>query len=398
MYSQTWNEVMKLVASERAEEDHFGNSVGISGHYAIVGAYTESEDASDENFLKEAGSAFIFERDNSGNWVPVQKIVSSDRAKMDHFGESVAISGDMIVVGAPLKDILEGGNFYSWAGSAYVFTRNGSGTWEETSILNASDFRDGSGYYDVFGDAVALSGNYALIGSQSDDEDDTGGNPLNEAGSAFVFSFCSEVNNNIPEAICNGDSILLGGEYQLASGTFYDTLRTSTGCDSIVVTNLTVNVVDTAVSVSDTTLTASATTGSYQWIDCKTNQIIEGETNQSFTPSTGGSYAVVCTQNACVDTSSCYTVSFVGIEDIGLQGSVKVYPNPASDMLNIEMGKVYELTDVRILNILGKEVIHKRFEREQLLKINLAKLSYGPYFVQIQTSKENAVIRIVKNE
>ena len=395
--SGTWNRVGKLVGPSYTGWKEF-DKVSISGNYAIGGTSYDHFDEQEANSLQFAGSAFIFERDGSGNWDVVQKIVASDRADGDRFGESVTISGDMIIVGAAMKSVWEGEeNYYHWAGAAYVFTRNGNGVWEETAKLSASDFRDGN-TFGLFGNATAISGNYALIGSCLDNEDDTGENPLNEAGSAYIFSFCSAVSNNISEAICNGDSILLGGGYQLASGTFYDTLRASTGCDSIVATDLTVNVVDTALSVSDATLTANAVTGSYQWIDCATNQNIEGETNQSYTPSTGGSYAVVCTQDACVDTSSCYAISFVGIEDIGLSASVKVYPNPANNMLNIEMGKEFEVIDVRILNILGKEVVHKRFEKEQLLKVNIAELPAGPYFIHIQTPEGNAVLRVVKNE
>ena len=88
----------------------------------------------------------------------------------------------------------------------------------------------------------------------------------------------------------------------------------------------------------------------------------------------------------------------MGIEDAGQKSSVKVYPNPVGIVLHIEMGKIYEETDVRVLNILGKEVIHKGFEKEQLIRINIAKLSAGPYFVQIQTAKENVVLSVVRSE
>ncbi len=158
-------------------------------------------------------------------------------------------------------------NFYGWAGAAYVFKRSGNGTWEEDTKLMASDFSSGSGY-DIFGDAVGISGNYAIIGAPYDDEDDTGQNPLNEAGSAYVFSYCSDVAKNNQETICHGDSIMLGGEYRLEAGTFYDTLRAYTGCDSVITTVLTVNVVETGVTASESSLTANAASGSYQWIDC----------------------------------------------------------------------------------------------------------------------------------
>lgn len=393
--SGEWNRVSKQVGPYYSGWKE--GVVSISGNYAIGGTSYDHNDENDSDSLYMAGSAFIFERNSSGTWEMVQKIVASDRAKMDHFGASVGISGDMLVVGSPLKDANEGGNFYGWAGAAYVFKRNGNGTWEEDTKLMASDYTLGDAY-DVFGTAVGISGNYTIISSPYDDEDDTGLNPLNEAGSAYVFSFCSEVAKNNQETICHGDSIMLGGDYQLEAGTFYDTLRAYTGCDSVITTVLTVNVVDTVVTMAETTLTAQAASGSYQWIDCATNQNIQGETSQSFSPTTGGDYAVKLTQNGCVDTSYCYTFAMVGIEDLNLEGSVKVYPNPANNLLNIELDEMYEVINVRIMNILGKEVQQKQFKREQLLRLDISELPSGPYFIQLQTPEGNASIRVVKNE
>ncbi len=91
--AQSWNEVMKTVASDRAEvEEYYGWSVSISGHFAIVGAYWDEEDANGENTLYQAGSAYILEKDENGYWNQVQKIVASDREENDKFGNAVSIS------------------------------------------------------------------------------------------------------------------------------------------------------------------------------------------------------------------------------------------------------------------------------------------------------------------
>ena len=98
--------------------------MAISGHHAIVGADLEDEDASGQNTLSGAGSAYIFERDTgTGNWREVQKIVASDRAIRDNFGVSVAISGHYVTVGALREDEdASGQNTLSGAGSAYIFS------------------------------------------------------------------------------------------------------------------------------------------------------------------------------------------------------------------------------------------------------------------------------------
>ncbi|MBN4066174.1 FG-GAP repeat protein, partial [Candidatus Amoebophilus asiaticus] len=98
--AQDWNEAIKAVASDREANDEFGWSVSISGNYAIVGAHLEDEDTSGANYLSWAGSAYIVERDGSGNWNQVQKITASDRGADDKFGYSVSISGNYAIVGA----------------------------------------------------------------------------------------------------------------------------------------------------------------------------------------------------------------------------------------------------------------------------------------------------------
>jgi hypothetical protein len=182
--SGSWIEVQKIVASDRDTLDKFGSSVAISGDYAIVGANTEDDDISGNNRLNEAGSAYIFERDINGVWLEVQKIVASDRDSLDHFGQSVAISGNYAIVGAHGEDEdANGGNTSSSAGAAYVFERNTSGSWQEVGKIVASDRSSG----DLFGFSVSISGNYAVVGAYNEDEDARGRKTKNNSGSAYVF-------------------------------------------------------------------------------------------------------------------------------------------------------------------------------------------------------------------
>jgi hypothetical protein len=157
----TWTEKQKLLASDAAAGDQFGWSVAISGNYAIVGAYI------DDNNANESGSAYIFELSN-GTWTEKQKLLASDGAESDRFGESVAISGNYAIVGARRKD--------NYTGSAYIFELS-NGTWTEKQKLLASDGESS----DHFGHSVAISGNYAIVGAYSDD------NYYSNSGSAYIF-------------------------------------------------------------------------------------------------------------------------------------------------------------------------------------------------------------------
>ena len=159
-----WNEVQKLIASDGDAEDYFGGSVSISGNYVVIGSRSRLNISSE--------SAYVFERDELGNWSEVQKLTASDGASGDLFGVSVAISGGYAVVGAVYDD----GNG-SRSGSAYVFERDGAGNWFEAAKLIASDGAE----WDIFGESVSISGDDAVIGAGYDDDNGS------SSGSAYIF-------------------------------------------------------------------------------------------------------------------------------------------------------------------------------------------------------------------
>ncbi len=155
---------LKQTASDGASGDQFGFRVAISGDTAVIGA------AGDDDNGSGSGSAYVYVR-SGGAWMEQQKLTASDGAASDNFGYSVSISGDTVVIGAIADD--DNG---SSSGSAYVYSRSG-GVWAEQQKLTASDATAG----DSFGFSVAVSGDTAVIGARSDD--DNGGN----SGSAYVF-------------------------------------------------------------------------------------------------------------------------------------------------------------------------------------------------------------------
>ena len=184
--ADTWGQVKKIVASDRATYDKFGYSVSISGNYAIVGAYLEDHDGS--NYANGAGSAYIFAKDQGGadTWGQVKKIVASDRGATDLFGSAVSISGNYVIVGAYQEDQdASGGTMLTDAGSAYLFAKDqgGTGNWGQVKKIVASD-RTAS---DWFGFTVSISGTNAIVGALLEDEDATGANPLSSAGSSYIF-------------------------------------------------------------------------------------------------------------------------------------------------------------------------------------------------------------------
>ena len=159
-------EEQKIVASDGTDGDWFGNAVSIDGDVAIIGA------VADDDVADAAGSAYI-ERFDGAGWQEEAKLLASDAAKSDCFGEAVGISGDVAVVGAHGND-----DFGSWSGSAYVFRYDGA-AWQEAAKLLAPDAAEG----DNFGCAVAIDGDVIVVAASRDE--DFG----DDSGSAYVFRF-----------------------------------------------------------------------------------------------------------------------------------------------------------------------------------------------------------------
>jgi FG-GAP repeat len=165
----SWIQEDKLVASDAAPGDQFGVSVALEGDVAVVGAYLKACAAGNS-----CGSAYVF-RFNGLNWVEEQILTASDEAALDNFGFSVSLNGVTAVVGAPNDDCAAGVD----CGSAYVFRSDGV-TWVQQGKLTASD----AAMNDDFGRSVSVSGNKILVGANLDDCA-TG----IDCGSAYVFRF-----------------------------------------------------------------------------------------------------------------------------------------------------------------------------------------------------------------
>jgi hypothetical protein len=150
----TWSLQQKLIAADGAPGDYFGVSVSVSGDTAVVGARL-----ADTPGGADAGSAYVFVRSGAA-WSLQQKLLASDGAALDSFGTSVSVSGDTVIVGAPVADTVGGVD----AGAAYAFVRSGT-TWTEQQKLLPPDGRANLD----FGFSASLSGDTVVIGAPSDD-------------------------------------------------------------------------------------------------------------------------------------------------------------------------------------------------------------------------------------
>jgi len=187
----TGQQLRKLTASDAAAGDRFGSSVAVDGNIAIVGASRRNNGD---------GAAYLFDVTTGQE---LFKLTASDPA-FRVFGSSVAISGNIAVVGAPL-DVHAGVS----AGSAYLFDVT---TGQHLAKLTASDTPEN----DLFGISVAISGNTALIGAAFDD--DMG----DRAGSAYLFDVTTrqQLAKLTPSdaAPAFGGSVAISGNMALVGG------------------------------------------------------------------------------------------------------------------------------------------------------------------------------------
>ncbi|MDB2494003.1 M28 family peptidase [Flavobacteriaceae bacterium] len=143
--------------------------------------------------------------------------------------------------------------------------------------------------------------------------------------------------------------------------------------------------VDNSLTVSPSTLTSNMDNASYQWVDCSTNLPIPSEVNQSFSPTTSGSYAVEVTVGSCTELSACVDFTSLGT-DTFKSNTINIYPNPTSSILTIEHSLNDDLM-FELFSIEGKKVLQKVLT-EKRSKLNMSQLSKGTYFVRMTQNKK----------
>ncbi len=193
-----------IKASTTGQNDRFGEALAMDGDTMVVGVPEEDSGATGvggnelDNSVISSGAAFVFVRDGA-TWRQQAYLKSPAPDADDRFGTSVAISGDLIVIGAPEEDsnaIGVGGNPLNNAaaqsGAAFVYRRTG-GAWQFEAYLKPSNTVGGT--VGKFGQAVAIDGTTIAVGALAEDGTGSGANPAQvangnqagDSGAAYVF-------------------------------------------------------------------------------------------------------------------------------------------------------------------------------------------------------------------
>ena len=188
----TWMQEQKLVASNGQANDEFGISVDINGDRLVVGAWKELN-------LLATGSAYVFSHDGS-SWAQDVVLLPTDPIVDNRFGQTVAISGDFIGVGAPRAN----SGVTLDTGAVYIYTSVGT-TWFTTQKITAADVQSGSD----FGSNLAVDGDLLLVGAQLADNDD---------GAAYVFKRAGLTYSQTQKLVSGLNNGQFGGDVSITSG------------------------------------------------------------------------------------------------------------------------------------------------------------------------------------
>jgi len=197
----TWSQQAYLKASNTGANDQFGNSVAVSGDAVVVGASLENSNATGingnqaNNSAADSGAVYVFFR-SGATWTQLAYVKASNTGAGDFFGRSVAVSGDTVVVGAPLEDSNAAGvngndadNSAADSGATYVFVRTGP-IGIQQAYFKAPPLTSAS---DSFGSSVAVSVDTVVVGAPNEDSNATGvngneaDNSAADSGAAYVF-------------------------------------------------------------------------------------------------------------------------------------------------------------------------------------------------------------------
>ena len=214
--TNTWKQTQVFTAHDAKPGDAFGQSIALTKNHLVIGA------PRNDALGVDSGAAYIYQR-KGDQWHYHAKLTASDGAAGDLFGISVAVDDNTILVGADLHD-----EKAEDAGAVYVYVLNAN-KWIQEAKLMASD----GGKTDIFGVRVALSENTALISARRDDVEELG----IDAGSAYIFkrdgsTWAEQVKLISPDGQADdrfGRGVALSGDIAIISAMNHDANGSNTG-------------------------------------------------------------------------------------------------------------------------------------------------------------------------
>jgi len=207
-------------------------------------------------------------------------------------------------------------------------------------------------------------------------------------------NFCTATSSSFTETVC-GNYVSPSGQMYITSGTVIDTISNTLGCDSIITIDLTVIELDLTTTLTENVMTSNAPGATYQWLNCSNNEVLTGETNQSYTILDLDTYAVIVTQNGCSDTSDCVAYAFSSVKETNFGSKIRMYPNPTENETQIDLGSLTEVS-IEVTDISGKVLYFINNVEYSQITLNTTLFRQGVYFVNVKNASNQRVLKLVK--
>ena len=244
------------------------------------------------------------------------------------------------------------------------------------------------------GDSILLGGMYQTIAGSYNDTLMAMNGCDSIIRTALVVNATYEIWDTT--AICSGDSAMLGNVYYSDAGTYYDSMQTVAGCDSVLGLELIVNALPVPSITQNGNDLTSSSASSYQWHLNGTELL--GETSQSYTVIASGSYSVFVTDsNGCSGSSDTLEVTLVGLEEIIFVPMLRVCPNPMHDhaIIHFDRTQIKGPYIMNIFNHTGKKLWEESMNLESQTIINRNDLAPGIYLIELVGESRTLVGKFV---
>lgn len=308
-----------------------------------------------------------------------------------------------------------GGNSISWTGVC----QTPGGLGGASGGLPGGNGGKGAGFTDAncnVPDPSAPGENYGAGGGGANGN---AGPASLGAGGLVTFTFCTPIgaptgdaiqkfcfSATVSDLVAQGTNVqwypsatggtALAASTPLTNNTSYYAQQNAEPCETVVRLPVLVNIttVDITTTTAATTITSNQAGGVYVWIDCASNMAIAGQTGSSFTPTLTGSYAVIVTNATCVDTSACVAISYVGVNELDNNSNFRIYPNPATELLTIQVADLVSGENFNIIDQNGRIVKSGKLIVGET-NINIKDLINGLYILKIG-EKESQSFKVIK--
>lgn len=373
----------------------YGNALSVDpdGNIYSVGKFGDSigfDPGPGEHYITATGwDIFIQKLDSSGNFLWAKSYADNPGTIVN--GSAVDESGNIYSTGHyygtidfdPGPDVFELNPLGQW--DIFIQKLDSSGDFCWAKGFGGKGFDNGNDIRINEDGAVYLTGHFE---DTANFFNGYSGSTLVSNGLEDIFILkldsCYLTYDTINPVACDYYLSPSGNHTWDSSGIYQDVIPNHMGCDSMITINLRIIKIDTSVLQYNISLFALDSNCTYQWADCdNTYSPIIGDTNQSFTPKENGSYAVILTKEICVDTSSCFQITSVSLNDHISGINPTIYPVPSGEHFTVDPGMKYHTARIMVMNMEGVVIFDKQYAENEKMEVHLKNEPPGIYLVNI---------------